>query len=379
MKTLKKLLPLCLIFCLLVGCAPKEPAPAATPTAEVDGSMIRLTAGMEPGTVIATVDGTHEITIDDYLFWLSLYVDTYRNQGYPIDWSMDESGAMKEEFKAMILDVAVMYNFFSRHAAEAGLTLSEADEAQVQTEIDGLKTSMGEDFDFWLQSMYQVRGIEGFVENERAMYSSDMLYDHYFGENGINLPTEAEFAAYAERAEEYGVYNAKHILMLTVDDARQQLSEEERQAAYDQIHEIYDALVAAGPDEDTFNTYMFEHSQDTGLAAYPYGYEFGPGEMVPEFEYGTLGIWPNEMSEVIESSYGYHLIYRLPVAADSVRLRDVVLGTLWDEWLNGMQENLTVETSEVWDGLDVAEIDALRAAEVEAYYAAKTPETSPAA
>ena len=382
MKTLKKLLPLCLVLCLLVGCAPKESAATPTPDAAAEENFTFLTSGIVPGTVIATVNGEYDVTVDDYLFWLALYLDTYRSQGYPIDLSTDET--MEEEFKAMVLDVTAMYSYLSRHAAELGLTLSEEDEAQVQAEIDGLKTSMGEDFEFWVSSMY--KNEESFAESERAMYAGDLLYDYYFAEGGASAPSETDYAAYAADAELYGVYSAKHILLRTVDDARQQLSEEERQVAYERAHEIYARLVEAGGDEASFDAEMFEHSEDTGLEYYPDGYEFGPNEMVPEFEYGTLALVPGTMSEVIESSFGYHIIFRLSVAADSARLREAVLGTLWNDWLDGVQTGLDVHTNEVWDTLDVSSVDAQRTAENEAYDAAKapaepevSPEVSPAA
>ncbi len=39
---------------------------------------------------------------------------------------------------------------------------------------------------------------------------------------------------------------------------------------------------------------------------------FGPQEMVPEFEKAVRDIKPGEISPVIQTSYGYHVIYRLP-------------------------------------------------------------------
>ena len=378
MRTLKKWLSLCLILCLLAGCAPKTPAATEAPTAvAAEESFTFLTTGLSPGTAIATVNGEHVITIDDYLFWLALYLDTYRSQGYPIDWGMQEG--LEAEFKEMILQVTSMYSFLARHVAELGLTLDEADEAQVQAEIEGLKASMGEDFGFWVSNMY--RDEESFLATQRSMYASDLIYDYYFGEGGKNVPAEAEYEDYARRSEEYGVYMAKHILLRTVDDARQQLSEEEQQLAYEQVCAIYDRLIAAGADEASFDKEMFEYSQDPGLASFPDGYEFGPNEMVPEFEYGTLALAPGEMSEVIESSFGYHIIFRLPVYMSSARLRSEVLGSLWNVWIEEMEQGLDVQTNELWDALDISTVDELRMAQNEAYYEAKSaaaPETSPA-
>ena len=364
MNTLKKLLPLCLVLCLLVGCAPEAPA-AEAPTA--DESFTFLTSGVAPGTIVATVNGEFDVTVEEYLFWMSLYLDTYRSQGYPIMWTAEDN--FEAEFKDMILEVASMHGFLSWHANSLGLVLTEEDEAQVQLEINALKDRMGEDFGFWLSSMY--RNEADFAETERTMYASDMLYDYYFGEGGKHVPSEAEFADYALRGQEIGLYNAKHILIRTVDDMRQQLSEEECQVAYERVCEIYDRLVEMGPSEADFDKEMFEFSEDGGLVEYPGGYEFGPGEMVPEFEYGTLVLEPGEMSEIIESTFGYHIIFRLPVDKNSTRLREEVLGTLWNNWFDETQQSLDVQTDEVWESLDISAIDELRSAQNDAYYEAK--------
>jgi len=368
MKTLKKLLPLCLVLCLLVGCAPKEPAATVAPAAVADDdSFTFLTSGLASGTTLATVNGEHIITIDDYLFWLALYVDTYRSQGYPLSW--DGEGTVEADFKDMILEVTSVYSFLNRHAAELGLTLSEADEARVQAEIDELKSSMGEDYAFWVSTMY--RNETSFVETERAMYAGDMLYDYYFGENGTLAPDEAAFAAYAAEAELYGVYNAKHILIRTVDDNRTQLSEEECARAAELANEIYERLRDIGPDEAAFDEEMFAYSEDTGLVAYPGGYEFGPGEMVPEFEYGTLALAPGEMSEIVESMFGYHIIFRLPVEKDSERLREEVLGMKWNEWMDEAQQGIDMQTTDiVWEQLSISAIDEQRTALTDAYFGA---------
>ena len=41
------------------------------------------------------------------------------------------------------------------------------------------------------------------------------------------------------------------------------------------------------------------------------GYTFGPGEMVDEFYEGTKALGEGEISQPVQSQYGYHIILRL--------------------------------------------------------------------
>ena len=66
-----------------------------------------------------------------------------------------------------------------------------------------------------------------------------------------------------------------------------------------------------------------EYSEDPGRESYPTGYTFTTGSMVQEFEDAAYALSEGEVSEVVESSFGYHILLRLPLdksaAAGEVR------------------------------------------------------------
>jgi len=77
-------------------------------------------------------------------------------------------------------------------------------------------------------------------------------------------------------------------------------AEERAQAILDRIH--------AGED---FDDLMFEYSQDPGLWGSPQGYTFLGHQFVPEFTDATLGLEIGEVSGLVESTHGFHIIMRI--------------------------------------------------------------------
>ena len=101
-----------------------------------------------------------------------------------------------------------------------------------------------------------------------------------------------------------------------------------------------------------FDQLMQEHSEDGGLAANPEGYTTSKGEMVAPFEETALALKDGEISDVVESEFGYHIILRLPL--DPADYREALVAQ-WmqdrtDQWL----EEYGLTALEAFDQLDVA-------------------------
>ncbi len=75
------------------------------------------------------------------------------------------------------------------------------------------------------------------------------------------------------------------------------------------IDDVY-KKAKAGSD---FDSLIEKYGEDPGMKSYPEGYTFTKGEMVKEFEDATLALKDNQISPVIETSYGYHIIKRIPL------------------------------------------------------------------
>lgn len=83
------------------------------------------------------------------------------------------------------------------------------------------------------------------------------------------------------------------------------------------------ARVRAGED---FAALAREHSEDTGSArdGGDLGY-FHKGKMVPEFENAAFALKAGEVSDVVESSFGFHIIRSEVASPDSVQARHILI------------------------------------------------------
>ena len=130
----------------------------------------------------------------------------------------------------------------------------------------------------------------------------------FYQQVSATLPHDS---ATEQKYNEGALLVARHILLLT---QRQDGGAPYTQQQIDSIHRAADA-VRAGLTAANFASVAKRVSQDRGSAVQggllP---PFGPGEMVPEFEVATRELKPGQISPVVRSQFGYHIIQRLPYA-----------------------------------------------------------------
>lgn len=133
---------------------------------------------------------------------------------------------------------------------------------------------------------------------------------------------------------------AKHILFSTVDATTQQPLPEADVAKA--LKDAQDTLAAIKGGAD-FDTLMKEKSQDPGLAQAPNGYLFGQGEMVAPFEEAAFALADNQVSEIVKTDFGYHIIKKVPFDEISADFQNAVLTekqTVWSQALTPYLEDL---------------------------------------
>jgi len=120
--------------------------------------------------------------------------------------------------------------------------------------------------------------------------------------------------------------HVRHILLMTIDPVTQApLSADEQQAKRKQIDNLL-KQIRGGADMAALAKQYSEDpgSKDNGGELPP----FGRGQMVPEFEAAAFSLTNNQVSDVITTKYGYHIIKLLDKSpAKKVALTDKVPST----------------------------------------------------
>jgi peptidyl-prolyl cis-trans isomerase C len=107
------------------------------------------------------------------------------------------------------------------------------------------------------------------------------------------------------RFEEPEMVRASHILLTTTDPkTNMELTEEQKAAKHKEMEGL---LKRARAGED-FAKLAKEYSEDPGSKDRGGEYKFPRGQMVPEFEAAAFSLQTNQVSDIITTRFGYHII-----------------------------------------------------------------------
>jgi parvulin-like peptidyl-prolyl isomerase len=105
--------------------------------------------------------------------------------------------------------------------------------------------------------------------------------------------------------EQPEMVRASHILMSTRDpDTNKELSEDQKAAKRKKAEEV---LKRAKAGED-FAKLAKEYSEDPGSKDRGGEYQFARGQMVAPFETAAFSLKTNEVSDIVNTEFGYHII-----------------------------------------------------------------------
>ncbi|MDR0952505.1 MAG: peptidylprolyl isomerase [Oscillospiraceae bacterium] len=377
----KKILPLVLAALLCVaaftGCQSSElkaysdeAAESTDPAAEASTEPVMVTdytpvyESYPPDTVMVTVNGL-DITWGDLFSWYYRDVTSVESYYGPItDWdaasAFDETQTYREYITASALEMEKLYRVVESHAAQEGVELTEEDLADIEEAWENNVASSGgteEDYIKSLESTFLSRERFDYLTRTSALARA-LQYDKY-GENGEKLSDEDVLA----KANEMEYMRAKHILFKTTDDEGAPLSDEEIAEKRAQAETLLEELSAITDYDELgkrFDELIVQYGEDPGMISYLDGYTFLPGEMVESFETATKELEPGEISGIVESDYGLHIILRLKLGANLAveatgeTLAYFIAQELFNTEMENWEEAAEVVFSEEYESMDLA-------------------------
>ena len=312
----------------------------------VSSMMIHYKPLNEGAETVLTVNGD-AVTADEYsgymLYNMQYYASMYAQMGLTDLWSNEDmakslGASMPEAAEQQAIYARVVMQKFN----ELGLKLSYNEQKEMASVRRNSIANTTKDA--YLNQIAQF----GFSDQtyQNFMYISQCyqaLNDYYFGENGVNTPSDEDIQKYYE--DNY--ITAKHILITTVDPASGETKRTDEEAKKE-AQSILDRINAG----EDFDTLMNQYSEDTGLSNNPNGYTFTEGQMVTEFYDGAKALAEDEVSELVKSNYGYHIIKR--VKLDDSQLdnfkSDIIsaISGSMDEMLQQWMDEAQVETTDLY-------------------------------
>jgi foldase protein PrsA len=232
--------------------------------------------------------------------------------------------------------------------AERKLLMAEAKKAEssvTQEEIDNMldlqyRRAGGEEK--FLQILEE-NGID--IEFVKESIANDLMIENYLDDyfaSKIPISEDDVQKVYGEDK----TASVRHILLLT-----QEKSEEEKKGIYGKMEQI---LARAKKGED-FAELAKIFSEDPGSKDKGGLYEnFGRGQMVPPFEEASFSVPVGEISDIVETTYGYHIIKVIDRKKETRPLEEVraeIAGQIrrgqqnevYKELLDQLKENASIQ------------------------------------
>ena len=249
----------------------------------------------------------------------------YYGMQFHWDETVEEEGegdtyaeAALESVDNLMIQLSALEKFAAENGVEVSEEMRDMIEAQKKEDITSALGEEGteEAFYEYLEKIHLSRDMYDRIVTQNYLYQES--FNRLYGENAVNLPDEAAL----KFLEDKGYVTAAHILLLNTDEESGEKLDEaalaEKKAELEALVSELRAIEDDTERKEAFLQKVTEISEDPGSARYPEGYTYTAGTMVPEFEAAAEALEDYAVSDVVETSYGYHIILRLPLSPDAI-------------------------------------------------------------
>lgn len=159
------------------------------------------------------------------------------------------------------------------------------------------------------------------------------------GAGAYSIMTEAVDDSAVAEFYKNNYVRAKHILRTTVDpQTGESMTDLQKKATFTLMTAIKNELDKGA----SFDDLIKKHGEDPGVESQPDGYVFTYGEMVEPFEKAAFALEEGKISDIIETSYGYHIIKREPLPELTPEIKESVKEQIASTMLKNMTESVPV-------------------------------------
>ena len=311
--------------------------------------------------------GENSATAELYTFWLGRECENLES-AYGIDvassWDRKITGeqTLRDFVREDVLELLRQQLVLENLTAEYGVEISDEDAAALAERRASYIEQYGEEG--YRAELYKMGVSEAAYERlSRTDYLYSALYETYLTPGSALYAGEDVLRAYAVSE---GWITADHILLMTVDPATYGPLDE---AAAAQKRALAEELLARLRESDDpaalFEELADAYVEDPGRDVYPEGYTFTHGTMVAEFDEAAHALGEGEISGVVESQFGCHIILRKPLNVAAAV--EAVRGEYFEVIFLSAFQDAEIELTEAAEQLDEEAIyAALKAARFEA-------------
>lgn len=314
--------------------------------------------GVAPDAIVASLNG-NGASADLVAYWIGYdvsYLNSYMQYytGSSINWddTLSDGMSVADYVKASVLSSVKQHLVLENLASKYGVTLTAEQEAAMAESDQSYIDQYGSEEAFEAEIAKLGMRRETYDRVARSNYLYQDLYELYNTEGSALYASDEDLAVYAA---EQNYITADHILLSTKDlTTGEALTDEQKAEKKALAEEIKQKLDACEGDIDEltalFQELADQYSEDPGRETYPTGYTFTTGSMVQEFEDAAYALSEGEVSEVVESSFGYHILLRLPL--DKSAAADEVREEYFTNFIAEQVDAATMATSADYDKLD---------------------------
>ncbi|MDF1694578.1 MAG: peptidylprolyl isomerase [Saprospiraceae bacterium] len=238
-------------------------------------------------------------------------------------YSLTQDPTLTEDIKCQILDNLIAQKVIIYQAKLDSVEVSDQEvEAQLELRFDNILRQMNGDEEFFAD--YYGAGVAEMKERYRDDQKQQILAERMQMKliNSVTITPE-EVQMFYDRIPKDSLPYLDSEVELGELVIKPSVNDEQKKIAKEKLEGIAAKIISG---EESFETMALKYSMDPGSGARGGDLGFAKrGAYVPEFEAAVFSLKEGELSEIIETEYGFHIIKQLERRGNNVRARHILI------------------------------------------------------